>query len=378
MASKRRAVLMPENRMKNIAILTAGSGEGHNTAARNLCSALSTTPGVKAQVVDVLELTYGRLNDLVRRAYLSTINHAPGVWERVYGMIDSGPGIDDYLPLLAPVGQTVRRLLEEERPDAVVSTYPLYNYFLDPLRKEGHRFAQVTVVTDSITVNSIWYRCGSDLFVVPNEETATVLTEKGVPAERVRTLGFPVSSRFTVGAGAKAGPGPGEPWRLLYVINSGRQEAPGIVRALLALEGVALEVAVGRDAELRAEVEAAVAEAGRPATLHGWSDQMPELMMQAHFLISKAGGATVQEALAARTPMVITQVVPGQEEGNARLLIENQCGCLATGAKEIAAAVGNAVANGGAQWHQWQQNLQRLSRPDAARDVAQAVLSLTS
>ncbi len=367
---------MPQNRMKTIAILTAGYGEGHNTAARSLCLALAATPGVRVQVVDVLEQTYGRLNDLVRRAYLSTINHAPGVWERVYGMIDSGPGIDDYLPLLAPVEESLRNLLEQERPDAVVSTYPLYNYFLDSLKKEGHRFAQVTVVTDSITVNSIWYRCGSDRFVVPNEETAAVLADKGVAAERVRTLGFPVSPRFAAGAGAKQAPCEGEPWRVLYVVNSGRQEAPEIVRALLALEGVALEVTVGRDADLRASVEAVVAESGRPATLHGWTDQMPELMMRAHLLISKAGGATVQEALAARTPMVVTQIVPGQEEGNARLLLENRCGCHASGAGEIAAAVANAVANGGAQWHEWQCNLQRLSRPDAARAVAAEVLSL--
>jgi processive 1,2-diacylglycerol beta-glucosyltransferase len=45
---------------------------------------------------------------------------------------------------------------------------------------------------------------------------------------------------------------------------------------------------------------------------------------------AEAGGATVQEALAARTPMIITQVIPGQEEGNAMLLVENGAGEIAT------------------------------------------------
>ena len=39
---------------------------------------------------------------------------------------------------------------------------------------------------------------------------------------------------------------------------------------------------------------------------------------------SKAGGATTQEAIAAKCPMIINQVVPGQEEGNARLIAETK------------------------------------------------------
>ena len=42
--------------------------------------------------------------------------------------------------------------------------------------------------------------------------------------------------------------------------------------------------------------------------------------MTHHLVISKAGGATVQEAIAARCPMIVNQVIPGQEEGNARLI----------------------------------------------------------
>ena len=57
-------------------------------------------------------------------------------------------------------------------------------------------FAFHTVVTDSITINSIWHRCQSDTFLVPNDETAAVMIRAGVPKERVRVLGFPVPPRF--------------------------------------------------------------------------------------------------------------------------------------------------------------------------------------
>ncbi|MEI9898660.1 MAG: glycosyltransferase [Chthoniobacter sp.] len=97
---------------------------------------------------------------------------------------------------------------------------------------------------------------------------------------------------------------------------------------MLQIEPLHLTVTVGRDEDLRARVEEAAARAGRPVEIHGWTQQMPELLMTHHVLIGKAGGATVQECTAAGTPMLMTQVVPGQEEGNAQLLFQNECGAL--------------------------------------------------
>jgi processive 1,2-diacylglycerol beta-glucosyltransferase len=93
-------------------------------------------------------------------------------------------------------------------------------------------------------------------------------------------------------------------------------------------------------------------------------------------LISKAGGATVQETLAARTPMIITQIVPGQEEGNARLILEKGAGSLATTPRRISSAVRGAFANGAREWMAWHQAASSLSRPNAADDIARFVLGL--
>ena len=167
-------------RMKKVLILTAGFGEGHNTAARNIRAALQDVAGeeVDAQVLDLLEQTFGRVNELFRRAYIATINHAPHLWEKIYAMLDNGTALQDNLQLLAPLGETMKRLLEEQQPYAIVSTYPLYNYFLDQLYAEKPRpFSQITVITDSISINSIWYRCYSDALLVANDDTARVLQE---------------------------------------------------------------------------------------------------------------------------------------------------------------------------------------------------------
>jgi predicted metal-dependent phosphoesterase TrpH len=101
---------------------------------------------------------------------------------------------------------------------------------------------------------------------------------------------------------------------------------------------------------------------------------MPELMMSHHFIISKAGGATVQEAIAARIPMIVNQVIPGQEEGNAELIWRCGLGAIAEKNKEVAELVENAFAHRAQQWNEWRANLKKVSRPNAARDIAELIL----
>src|SRR6185312_6053676 len=113
---------------------------------------------------------------------------------------------------------------------------------------------------------------------------------------------------------------------------------------------------------------------GDRAKILGWTNQMPELMMSHHLVISKAGGATVQEAIAARCPMIVNQVIPGQEEGNAELITKFNLGAVVEKNKEVAEAVQMAFEKKAELWNEWRRNLKRISKPDAARDIAELIL----
>ena len=103
---------------------------------------------------------------------------------------------------------------------------------------------------------------------------------------------------------------------------------------------------------------------------------MPRLMLESHLLISKAGGATVQEAIAASCPMIISQVVPGQEEGNAQLIVETLSGVVAAAPIEITTAIEQAFADDSRVWREWSANISRLSRPRASLEIAELLLKL--
>ena len=96
--------------------------------------------------------------------------------------------------------------------------------------------------------------------------------------------------------------------------------------------------------------------------------------MTHHALVSKAGGATTQEAIAALCPMIVNQIVPGQEEGNYELLRRRGAGALAQTPDAVISALRRAFAWRGAVWSQWRRALEPLARPAAARDIAAHVL----
>jgi len=72
--------------------------------------------------------------------------------------------------------------------------------------------------------------------------------------------------------------------------------------------------------------------------------------------------------------MIVNQVIPGQEEGNARLIDQLGIGAIAERNREVPELVENALAKRAAQWFEWRKHLAKVSRPDAARDIAALAL----
>ncbi len=360
--------------MKRVLILTAGYGEGHNAAARGLAAAL-TEAGVQAEVRDLFRETYGRRQKFSERLYLGCINRAAPLWAMAYRALDRTPLMRVILPTLGALRRKLATVLAETQPCAVASVYPVYGWLLDRIFPEGKMpFVSHTIVTDSITVNSVWLRFRSDSWIVPNDATAAVVRADGIPAERVHALGFPVPMKFADAKTVRTPPGHGEPLRVFYMINHGHAVAARLVRRLLKIRGLRLTVAFGKDESLGREIAAVAQAAGREIELHGWTPLVPELLMQNHILIGKAGGAATQEAIAAKTPMIITKAVPGQEEGNARLITENGCGALCETDDAIVEKVTFAAENDAALWHRWHAAISAISRPNASREIARFIV----
>jgi UDP-N-acetylglucosamine:LPS N-acetylglucosamine transferase len=364
--------------MKKVLILTAGFGEGHNAAARSLRDAIELmSEDVKVEVLDLFESSYGAFNTLAKNAYHGIVQYAPKFWGGIYSVLDNSRLLGNgggFSRLKNALGDIVH----ETQPDCIVSVYPVYASVIQELYRDHSErpFRFITIVTDSVTVNSAWYRAPSDLYCVPNDATAEVLRNAGVPEEKIKPLGFPVSHLFTEPPLVPVEPPvSGEPRRLLYVINTGKKKAGKVIERLLDMPDTHLTITVGRDPELKAALIERTKEHADRVRIFGWTNQMPQLMFTSHLIIGKAGGAFVQEAIAAKCPLIVNQVIPGQEEGNARLITENDIGAVAERNREVPDLVKDAFAHKARLWQEWRRNLARISRPDAALRLAELVIS---
>jgi processive 1,2-diacylglycerol beta-glucosyltransferase len=248
----------------------------------------------------------------------------------------------------------------------------------DAARMAGVRVPHFNVVTDSISINALWWKAGASGWFLPNEDSAEVVRRAGVDPRRVYVDGFPVAPEFAMDMDEVHPPDivAGARPRVLVMIHSGTRAAETARRLLLETDWE-VTCAVGRDERLRAELEEVARTRSVPAWVYGWTPRMPELLRTHHVVVSKAGGATTQEAIAARCPMIVTQIVPGQEEGNYELLRRHGVGGYAPSAEAVIQRLKAAFARNGAVWAAWRDALEPLARPRAAERIVARMLHLT-
>ncbi|RYD37233.1 MAG: hypothetical protein EOP85_17740, partial [Verrucomicrobiaceae bacterium] len=280
-----------------ILIVTAAFGEGHNSAARNMAAALEAA-GAVTQVSDPCMIGVPRTTAIVNWGYRYVTTHLPNIWARVYRSTDNCDFSHQRSPVMRWVENALARLVEEFRPDAVVSTYPLYPYFMTRISAEsGVKTPVFIVVTDSIEINAAWLRAKCERWLVTDPATRDSMIRKGLPAEKVVDTGFPVHPRFSQLTPVDASDDC-KPFRILYFPTAQQAFLRRHARALLDVSPeVRLTIILGRNVRplySRAK-EIKDAYPGR-VRLIGWTKKVPQLLNSHHLVIGKAGGATVHEA----------------------------------------------------------------------------------
>jgi len=361
-------------------ILTAGYGDGHNTAARSVGEALERLcPGEEVEVSDLLTEAMPLTAAVTKELYQLAITHLPAAWRLVYDVMGrpgvTGPDSTWH----AGLTNHLRRRLEEKKPRLIISTYPIYSLLLEALSRKQPVPPLCTVITDSITVNRIWITSPSDLFCVADDETKKVVAELGVLESKIRVTGFPVSLAFTE-------PLPDQPppaaQRILYLPSTTGRRVEDTLNALKPqlLAGVKLTLPVGKHRSRLYHILRRFTDTLPPDTVEiiGWTKRIPEFLRTHDVVICKAGGAILHEVLAAQIPAVIDYVVPGQEEGNAEQLTRIDGGVVTRSAGETAAAVTSILNNNGAVGRRMRASMAKLSVPDAAIRTAKAALALAA
>ena len=146
---------MEHGRLPRILIITAGYGEGHNSAARGVQEAVKGR--AETRLVDLCAEAMPAMFRMTRAGYLWVISRMPGLWKLMYDVSDRRNMAEKPVKGLGPVEGLLERLLLEWKPDAVVCTYMVYPYMLDSIAaRTGRAVPYITVVTDSFVINKSW------------------------------------------------------------------------------------------------------------------------------------------------------------------------------------------------------------------------------
>ena len=366
---------------KNILILTADAGFGHRSTANALARAFELRHGDAVAVTIVNPLDEEGAPPFMRGAendYDKLATQWPGFYKLGYKMTD--------LALTTSVTETayvlmmydlIARLMKEHRPDVVVVTFPTYQYPVAAYRRlSGYNVPMVTIVTDLLSLQKMWFTTSTDLCLVPTQYAADLALERGLDAESVHVTGLPVNPALADSPGktaARAALGwPADKFTVL-VAGSKRVERLDEFAHVLNHAGFDLHLAAvaGGNDELYDKLRAA--DWHIPVSLYNFVDNMPDMLHAADCVVSKAGGLIVTESLACGLPLLLVQVIPGQETGNAELVTREGAGELVTEPLALLEALADWLADGGCLYRERAANARRLGRPQAAFDAVDLI-----
>ncbi len=367
-------------RRKNILILSSVLGQGHMSASKAIKQGLEYLYGkdYNITIIDFYEKIGPLLNKATVKAYEGSTKHVPAMYKAFFESTDAKWPVQLLNIINYPLnGPKIEKLFLSENPHIIISAFPVWDYLASLIIKKLGSIKFLSVVTDSISIHNAWVTGDPSTHIVANEETAISLKKLGAPAEKIKILGFPVKLEFST-------PSHREtflqelnldPNKYTIVMQPAAEKVKHTIKIVQEIEqqfpDLNLIVICGRNKTLLPKLQAFDNHGN--TRIIGWTDQMPEYIKSADMIISKAGGATVMECIAAQKPMIITQVIPGQEIGNAELIKLHELGIIQKDAKmHITECIDYIRKN----QSRIQQNLARVSTPDANLRIARFIHEL--
>ncbi len=372
-------IMVAMQNIKRILILTADAGFGHRSAANAIAAAITEKYGEACTVEIVNPLDDKHVPTFLRDTqtdYDTIVKNAPKLYSLGYDISDATVPIAmiDFA-LILMLFDALDELLRKIRPDVVITTYPLYQ---GPLKVacqiRQYRIPLITVVTDLVSIHGIWFHEAADLCLVPTTTAQSLALEHGLAPEKVRLSGIPVHPRIIAETRTPAEVRAALGWRndLITVLAVGSKRVGNLREILHILNHSALPIqtiiVTGGDDKLYEELQKT--EWHMVTRLYNFVDNLPTMMHAANIIMCKAGGLIVSESLACGLPLLLVDVLPGQETGNAEYVIENEAGEWVKSPVSLLETLYHWLNYGGAQMTKRADNARQIGHPRAAYDIA--------
>ena len=372
-----------------VLFLSARVGEGHRAAADAVRQRL-VTRGLRGEVVDSYRYAASLFSKVVSDGYIGMVRTIPQVYGFIYDRAERATAAGGFRVWASEfTARNIRGLMERLKPSAVVCTHAFpcgvmsaYKRLYDP------SIPVMGIVTDFV-VHPFWIYRNIDAYAVATPEIKAAMVGRGIDPERIGVDGIPVDPAFGAvpddRGGLREALGLPRAAAVVLVMGGGLGLGPvaTAVRLLARASGVREAtvspvipvVIVGKNRRLEQRVIEQARRDGADVRVLGFVENVFDWMHAADVLVTKPGGLTTSEALAARVPLVLLRPLPGQEERNARYLVSRGAALRASRPGELVRAV-DAVLGGGRVAERLRESAAALAHPDAADRIAERIAAL--
>ncbi|MEN6572568.1 MAG: glycosyltransferase [Anaerolineaceae bacterium] len=364
---------------KKILILTADAGFGHRSAALAVDAALCDRYGSAVQTEIVNPLDDKRAPFFLRDSqsdYDQWIKNFPELYKLGYEASDSPvPKVLMEQTLATLLLDVMRDQIKKSEPDVIFSTYPLYQSAVHTaLVRQKNRLPSYCAITDLSTVHRLWFNTKVSGLFVPNRHVAELAMDNGVAPAKISITGIPVhpdlvrETRTKVEIRKELGLDLDTP--TILAVSSRRVEHMLDALNVINHFGAPLQLILvaGKDDQLYNT--ATQMEWHIPVKIFNFVENMPTLMHAADIMLCKAGGLIVTESLACGLPLILIDVLPGQETGNAEYVRAYGAGDMSETPIQLLEVLSDWMRNNGSLYKKRSANAKLIGMPNSSFTIA--------
>lgn len=393
--------------MKKILILTADAGFGHRSAANAVAEALLEQQDTEIEVKIRNLLDDPATPALLRNTqtdYDKLIRGSPKLYEFGYESSDKPiPTQLAQIGLSAMLFKSFSNEMQEFHPDLIVNTYPLYHspaqswYLIneaswtsEEIMKflpqsaiskysfQGRHIPFITVITDLVSVHLLWMSLLPDAYCVATEQMRDQVLKIGLSPNKVFCTGIPVKLVFASETRSKVELRNNFGWapEKTTALAIGSKRVTNLMEKLNVINhsgfDLQLIMAAGGDEKLYQTM--INTQWNIPVRIYNFTKELPLMMLASDFVVTKAGGLVTSEALAAGLPIILIDVLPGQEEGNAFFIEEYGAGTVVSDPVKMMKALSDWLQNDQTGLKAAAANAKMIGKPDSSKQITRLIL----
>ena len=299
-----------ESRPRQVLIISADIGEGHDLPARSVAREFKDEdPDAQVSIVNGLPAMGTILTKVLRENSAFMFRWVPWLFDIQYTLfMYFAPTRWLARKMLTVLGRRgLMRLIRAHNPDQVVSTYPGVTAVLGELRRKGKLDVPCYSSITDLAGLQFWAHPGIDLHFVTHPESIEEVEHIAGPGS-ARWAKPPTSPAFLAArsmADARKALGLPAEGKVIAVSGGGWGvgDLLGATRASLAVPDATVLCLCGRNDDLRARVSQQFGSEPRLRVM-GFTDRMGDVLAASDALVHSSAGLTVLEAIIRGCPVI--------------------------------------------------------------------------